>query len=161
MYVADQSKQTANTCAQCGKVGHSKAVCWFNPKNKAKRPKWYTDRDEAKVPSKSGNVTFSAKQFNYLVGQLKSQNSNKPNKKKRKAQAAASSDDEEAHVMLKKLTNVEHNDTSDSDSDYSKSTKSSYVINHRSKRQKKSHKATEVVGEITNKEGDLVPIKQV
>ena len=98
-----------------------------------------------------------------LIKALPKFKSDKKTKKKRKIETSDSEDETNHFLTTKKgKTTVDINDTSDEDSAYFCSnnyTKQSSFITTMAKKAKVDHKTTEIVGEILDWKGQLVPLQ--
>jgi transposase InsO family protein len=150
----ESDKNSAN-CTICKKKGHSAPDCWFNPENKNKPKKFKTN--------KSSTQKYTQEQVMALIKALPKFKNDKKTKKKRQLELS-DSEEETSHFLTKKKgkTTVEINDTSDEDSAYfcsNNHTKHSCFITTMAKKAKVDHKTTEIVGEILDRKGQLVPLR--
>ena len=143
------------TCSYCGKDGHLAKDCWEDPKNAEKRPKGYKQHKN----KAASNVmkTMTTDEFNFLCqGVAQSIAKRAPKKKKRRITIQEDDEDgQEANVIAQMATQFCDNkltDTSDEDTDYCFSLA-------RKKKQKTSHMCTEVVGQIVDQHGEIVPLR--
>lgn len=98
--------------------------------------------------------------MNYLMQNFKSLKKNPDRKKRRVVLSDSESEGQENNHFLSHLSkNSCNNEDSTSESDYFMSVQHSYAIGHRNKRQKTSHNECELVGQIKNKLGEVVPVR--
>jgi transposase InsO family protein len=150
-----ESDKNSESCKVCKRKGHVAADCWFNSDNKNK-PKKHKAH-------KNSETKYSQEQVMALIQALPGLQNNKKSKKKRKLESS-DSEEEKSHFLTRKkgkTTTVRINDTSDEDSEYSCSNyaKNTCFATTMAKRAKVDHKTTEIVGEIRNKKGQLVPLR--
>ena len=151
-----KGKGNMKKCDTCGK--YHKGECWFKEGSSNKRQKLGKEKYNKKSGSPTKQISFSQDQFNYLVSTLQGKNKAK-DKKKRVITYESESDNSEleaTNALMKKSLAI--NSNSDEDSDYCAET--SYSINtRRSKRQKMSHATTEIIVQMPDRNGNLVPIR--
>jgi hypothetical protein len=150
-----ESDKNSENCKVCKKKGHVAEDCWFNPESKTKPKKFKSN--------KNSETKYSQEQVMALIQALPGLQTNKKSKKKRKLDLS-DSEEETTHFLTRKKgkkTTVRINDTSDEDSEYSGSQYASNTCftTTMAKRIKVDHKTTEIVGEIHNKKGQLVPLR--
>ena len=150
-------------CKICKRKGHTSENCYENPKNASKVPGWYKS-NKAKAAAKQKEITFSAEQFNYMVNHLPMFGKASKRVKKRKISRDDSSEEEEkVNLMSKMKETIELSSSDESSTEYSN------VLSHKRKKQesqhssnkklKNEHPTCEVVGELTNRKGDIVPAR--
>ena len=151
---SESDKNSAN-CPICKKKGHVSKDCWFNPENNNKPKKFKAN--------KTSGPKYSQEQVMALIQALPGFQNPPQNKKKRKV-ILSDSEEEISHFLTPKKgkTTVNSNDTSDEDSDYYCS--NNYAVHNcfvttPAKRVKVDHKTTEIVGEILDRKGQLVPVR--
>lgn len=165
---ASQTDTPRPKCKHCGKM-HKSDTCWTLSKNKDKRPKTWKTAPQSRQTS---NATYSQAQVNSMLSAMykKRDSSAERDKKKRRIELSDSDDEptEEHSRMFAKL-HVE----SDSDNTSTKKSRQSYSdftfqnyngfifqdLRHPKKKQKKFHFTPDIIVEIMDREGNLVPIR--
>ena len=147
-------------CSHCNKPGHEVSECWPKPGQEHLHPS-KKHRSESSSKGKASKPTFTAEQMTYLIqGPHKAANSKKkckkPKKKKRRVRYESDSTESNQGVCeASKWLEKQNFDNSSSDSE-SSGYFSLFAIKSTKKR-KKEHHTTEVVGEIQDKAGETVP----
>ena len=135
-------------CAHCGRTNHTTKDCWFSPDKKDKFKPGKTGKNFGK------NVVMSKEQFNALITKLDMPKNPKAVKRKvRDEEADDSETDEVMHMFMPKMkiNDVDIHNGSDHDFIYldrGSSHNSSSDTEVSAKRQKITHKTTEVVGNV-------------
>ena len=150
-------------CGRCGKPGHATSNCWFDPKNEGKRPNNFGGASKPHKKTKKGQeVNFTAEQMNYLMANFQVLKKNRDSKKRRVILSDSESDEEETNHFLspsQKNRKKSRNNEDSSVSDYLLSTCSSYAIGRTNKKRKIIHNGCELVVQLKNEKGDLVPAR--
>ena len=150
------NKPKKGKCKHCGKFGHDSKDCWELPENKNKKPSFKKQRTETK---KKG-TPLTQETFMAMLKTLPMYGESAKKKKKRKVHFESESDDDSgkaAHFFAKK---ADDNSTSDSDNEpYFYSFKSTLEEADMVKKTKTSHKATELIVEIVDREGEKMAIR--
>jgi len=146
-------------CKNCGKFhpGPDKD-CWSLPENANKRPRKFKAQANSQV-------TFSLEQFNAMCASIMTANKKKKNKKKRKIRLADDddSDSDEAANYLAQLKLADKNNSESSDDEYSQASleyANPFSV-HRppKKKSKTTHYCAEIIVEIEDQYGKLIPIR--
>ena len=154
-------------CGRCGKPGHATNKCWDDPKNSSKRPPNYRgaggDPPNKRIKKGKEEVNFTAEQMSYLVSHFKCLKKNPDRRKRRVILSDSESEDEATNHFLaipnKNAKESSDNEDSTSDSDYFPPTHSSYVIGRTNKKRKIVHNGCELVVQIKNEKGEIVPVR--
>lgn len=154
-------------CKHCGKF--HRGQCWLLEENKHLRP----PAKKTKTGEAERVYQLTTEQLNYMIGQLPFAKQKKTGKK-RKIRPDSDDEGEESmnqfnkFMLPKKATNSSNNHSSDSESSYPMSTSSTtkqFCYNttkvdlEEKKKQKVEHKTTEIVIELMDRDGKLVPIR--
>jgi Reverse transcriptase (RNA-dependent DNA polymerase) len=160
---ANGSDRSNLKCARCGKPGHATNNCWHDPKNEAKKPpKFGGIPTGSKNPKKGGEVNFSAEQMNYLMANFQVLKKNRESNKRRVILSDSESDEEETNHFLalsQKNRKKSRINEDSSDSDYLLPTHSCYAIGRANKKRKIIHNGCELVVQLKNKKGEIVPVR--
>ena len=148
-------------CGHCDKPGHDERECWLKPGQEHLCPS-KKRRADSNSKGKASKPTFTAEQMTYLIqGTHKAANKKKckaPKKKKR--QVRYESDSKESNQGVREVSKWLEKQNFDNSNSDSKSSGyfSSFTMNSTKKR-KKEHHTTEVVGKIQDKTGATVPMR--
>ena len=134
--------------------------CWDDPKDSSVIPQ--TSGSKTKKQGKRG-VNFTAVQMSYQSSHFICLKKN-PDRKKRRVILSDSESDSETNnhflaIPKKKGKKCSDNEDSTSKSDYFPPTHSSYVIGRTNKKRKIVHNGCELVVQIKNEKGEIVPVR--
>ena len=137
-----QSKDTK--CAHCGRTNHASKDCWFSPENKGKSKLGKTSSDKT--------VMMTTEQLNSILESRTRKNSKSGTHKVRFSPVQEDTETVSMYEPRDKRSKVDINESSNEDSIYfglrTNRFKCFHYDENSPKRQKLSHKTTEVVGKV-------------
>ena len=125
--------------------------------------RFVSDPPNKRIKKGKRGVNFTAVQMSYLVSHFNCLKKN-PDRKKRRVILSDSESDSETNnhflaIPKKKGKKCSDNEDSTSESDYLPSTHSSYMIGRSKKKQKTTHNGCELVVQLKNRKGEIVPVR--
>ena len=160
-------------CGHCGGANHRTEDCWDDDRNERKRPAGWKPRNNNKRQRRNNNNSrnndyprLSAEQMNFLMQGFEAFKKNSEGKK-RKIELDDENDDDAPHThfllqMNRKVDPDSDNNNSDYDSDaYTNDYNKNYVFvgSEMNKKRKIDQLSTEVVGQIVDVRGEIVPLR--
>ena len=159
-------------CGHCGGPNHRTEDCWEDDRNANKRPPGWKNRNKRQRRSNNNNngrnsvPSFTPEQMNFLMQGFETFKRNDTGKKRKKG-ADDDDDDDQPHThFLAKMSSQVDTDTdkntSDYDSDaYINSCNKNYamVSTTTNKKRKMDHMSTEVVGQMVDVRGEILPVR--
>jgi transposase InsO family protein len=151
----------AHKCEHCGKA-HKSSNCWSLPQNANKRPKWFNKPNPVEHTNK---IAMTQQQFSMVIDSMLKKD-RKDRKKKRAAsrQLSIDSDSNVNDAMDNYLASLSQDNESSPSSKhyfehYNPISLRDMLEPNRQKRQKTEHYTAELVAEIEDRNGKIVPIR--
>jgi hypothetical protein len=169
---ANGANTTNGKCGHCGGPNHRTEDCWEDDRNANKRPPGWKNRNKRQRRSNNSSngrnsvPSFTPEQMNFLMQGFEAFKRNDTGKK-RKTRADDDDDDDKPHThflaqMSSKVDTTTTKNSSDYDSDdYSNCYNKNYAMigSTTHKKPKNDHMSTEVVGQMVDVRGEILPVR--